>query len=53
MTNLMTGYKVKKSSFFAGGVENLPVKPSLPMGTNDDIMDQNLGAPVTNLMGAQ
>ena len=49
----MPGYKSKKGSFVQGGVENQPVKPSLPMGANDDIMDQNLGAPVTNLVGAQ
>ena len=49
----MTEYKSKKGTFVQGGTENLPVKPSLPMGANDDIMDQNLGEPITNLVGAQ
>jgi len=47
------GYKDKLATFVKKGIQTKKVIPTLTMGANDDIMDQNLGDPVTNIQGAQ
>ena len=47
------GYKDKLGTFMKGGVQNQKVIPTLPMGVNGDILDQNLGKPLNNIVGAQ
>ena len=46
-------YKDKLATFFMKGIQTEKVIPTLTMGVNSDIMDQNLGDPITNVQGAQ
>lgn len=50
---MQNGYKGKQGNFMTGGVQTQPVKPTLPLNENDDIMDQNLGKALPNIVGAQ
>jgi len=47
------GYKDSRAAIALTGIQTEKVIPTLVMGANDDILDQNLGTPVRNIAGAQ